>query len=489
MSEDLINVGRHHTEEMRSINRHLTERAFKMRCVTYLSQIKAQLLTETIYEIDSSKKSLLRFNQETIRQKEIIQRQKEELERKNKELEEAKAALALRFEESSEELEKAMAKNAILQQQFLSAQKFECIGRLAGGLAHDFNNILSGILGYCQLAILNTPETGQLADDLKEIYGAGERAVGLVKKLLAVSRRQQLNLEVFDVNDVIKRISSLLSRTIGDDIELVLDLESVPNIEADLGQLEQILLNLAVNARDAMKTGGKLIIEVTEAFLEEEYARRHSSFPGRHVQISFTDSGSGMPPEVLTKIFDPFYTTKEEGTGLGLASVQGIVRQHKGIIHVYSEVGFGTTFKLYFPATEAKETHLEKSWSREMPRGDETVLVVDDEPTIRRLVHDTLHPLGYRVFEAQDGNAALSDFNDDDIDILLSDVIMPQIYGLELSRKFNVHHPKTKVILMSGYTEKALTERIEIDESIAFLSKPVTPSKLARLVRDVLDNH
>ena len=490
VDESGLLAGRQHVRDVQEINRLLIERAFKMRCVTYLSQVKSQLLTQTIYEIDSSKKELMRFTRETQRQNEVIEKQKNELEKKNKELEEARAALAIKFEKRSKELEDAIAQNAVLQQQFLSAQKFESIGRLAGGLAHDFNNILSAIMGYCQLAMLNAPESGQMADDLSEIYQAGERAVVLVRKLLAVSRRQELDLEVFDVNDAVRNISNLLARTLGDDIELVLQLvEGIPNIKADLGQLEQVLLNLAINARDAMKSGGKLIIEVSELTLDETYSVAYQEIdPGPYVMVAFTDTGCGMENQVLEKIFDPFFTTKEEGTGLGLASVHGIIRQHRGVIHVYSEVGVGTTFKIYLPATEAMGRVMEKSWSRKMPRGSETVLVVDDEPAIRHLVTDTLQPLGYTVWEASDGQSALEQYADKSIDLLLSDVIMPGMYGLELSRRFLSSHSGTKVIFMSGYTAKTLDEHGDFEHCGAFLPKPVTPSQLASTIRSVLDS-
>ena len=489
VDDNIITAGKQHVRDLAEINRHLMERAFKMRCVTYLSQVKSRLLTQTIYEIDNSKKQILHYSQETETQNAIIARQRDELKAKNRELEEAKAALAIKFENRSKELQEAVAQNAVLQQQFFTAQKSESIGRLAGGLAHDFNNILSAIMGYCQLAMLNAPETGQMAEDLREIYEAGERAVVLVRKLLAVSRRQELDLEVFDVNDVVRNISNLIARTLGDDIELSLKLnEDIPNINADIGQLEQVLLNLAINARDAMKSGGKLLIEVDKLILDETYSKTYEEItPGRYIAIAITDTGSGMEPSVLEKIFDPFFTTKEEGTGLGLASVHGIIRQHKGVIHVYSEVNVGTTFKIYLPATDAKGTRREKSWSRIMPRGHETILVVDDEPSIRNIVIDTLQPLGYTVWEAADGQSALEKYSNKPVDLLLSDVIMPGMYGVELSRRFLAIQAETKVIFMSGYTANTLNEKGAMENCSAFLPKPITPSQLAFAIREVLD--
>ena len=489
MDDNIITAGKQHVRDLAEINRHLMERAFKMRCVTYLSQVKSRLLTQTIYEIDNSKKEILRFSEETENQNAIIARQRDELKAKNRELEEARAALAIKFENRSKELKEAVAENAVLQQQFFTAQKFESIGRLAGGLAHDFNNILSAIMGYCQLAMLNAPETGQMAEDLREIYEAGERAVVLVRKLLAVSRRQELDLEVFDVNDAVRNISNLLDRTLGDDIELKLQLkEGIPNINADIGQLEQVLLNLAINARDAMKSGGKLLIEVDELVLDETYSQTYEEIaPGQYVSIAITDTGSGMESSVLEKIFDPFFTTKEEGTGLGLASVHGIIRQHKGVIHVYSEVNVGTTFKIYLPATDAKGVRKEKSWSRNMPRGTETILVVDDEPSILHVISGTLTPLGYTVLEAADGQSALDKYSDRSVDLLLSDVIMPGMYGVELSRRFLAIQAKTKVIFMSGYTANTLNEKGAMENCSAFLPKPITPSQLAFAIREVLD--
>jgi len=420
MDDPFLHAGRRHVDEIQRVNRNLIEQAFRMRCVSYLAHVKSQLLTKTIFGIDSSKKTLQHLTQQ--------------VEERNRELEAIRATLERRVAERTEALQRELEEKTALQQQLVVAQKMECVGRLAGGLAHDFNNLLSVVLGYSQLALTSVPPDSQLGQDLREIFEAGEKAVVLVRQLLAVSRRQHLELRTVCLNDVVANISRLLDRTLGDDVELVLRLDE-PRcfVRADIGQLEQVLLNLAVNARDAMPRGGSLVIEASQVTFDEEAATSHQvAGPGCYAMLAITDTGTGIPADIIDTIFDPFFTTKApgQGTGLGLSSVLGIVRQHHGTITVYSEVDNGTTFKLYLPLADGTEAATVEQPSRLMPRGTETVLVVDDEPCIRRLVTDTLQPLGYRVIEAASGEAALALTLDEAVDVLLADVIMPGMYGV-----------------------------------------------------------
>ena len=380
-----------------------------------------------------------------------------------------------------------------LQAQFLQAQKIESIGLLAGGVAHDFNNILSTILGYSELSLMNLPDGHPARQNLLIIREAGEKAAALTHQLLAFSRKQVLEMKAINLNTVVEKMVKMLSRVIGEDVVLHLNTRApTSNIMADLGQIEQILMNLAVNARDAMPSGGRMMIETADVELDGEYVKKHEIVkPGPYVMLAVSDTGEGMSKNVMDRIFDPFFTTKEvgKGTGLGLATVYGIVKQHNGYIFVYSEPGKGTTFKIYLPATHEKSLGTHPVKSATAPRGSETVLVADDEPAIRNLVLDVLRPLGYHVLIAASGEEALtvSDALKGPIDLLLTDVVMPGMDGKKLADELCSRRPNVKVVFMSGYTDNAIAHHGILDSGVILIQKPLTPGSLARKLREVLD--
>lgn len=381
----------------------------------------------------------------------------------------------------------------LLETQFLQAQKMESVGRLAGGIAHDFNNLLSAVLGYSELALSNLPDDHPVRKHLEVISDAGNRAASLVRQLLAFSRKQSLEMKVVNLNDIVRSLEKILQLVVGDSVILDINLSpAAMQVKADPGQVEQVLMNLAVNARDAMSCGGRLTVETANIELDEDYALRHKDvMPGIYVMLAVTDSGEGMTPEVKEKIFEPFYTTKGiKGTGLGLSTVYGIVKQHGGSIYVYSEKGMGTTFKVYLPVTgENEELKAGVTEKRADFAGKETILVVDDEPSIRSLVTDTLQPLGYMVVEASCGEEALqrSTMMKDDIHLLLTDLVMPDMSGHEVAKKIKASRPGIKIIYMSGYTDETI-ERLGISRHReTFLQKPLTPRKLSSAIRDALN--
>lgn len=390
------------------------------------------------------------------------------------------------------ERQKILNERKKLESQLLQAQKMEAIGRLAGGIAHDFNNLLSVIVGYTEILLAELSATDPIGERIKLIKEAGEKAAELTYQLLAFSRKQVLELKVVNLNSVIKNMSRMLGRIIGEDIILELNTTaSQGNVMADSGQLEQVLMNLAVNARDAMPSGGRLIIETVDILLDKGYAGSLGEIiPGSYVMFAVTDTGTGMSREVKEKIFEPFFTTKVSGigTGLGLAMIYGIIKQHNGYIYVYSEPGKGTTFKIYLPAVQ--KDMLEKS-SGEIPllQGHETILVVDDDSFIRKLVVDMLEPLGYRVLEAENAETALKVGDDykGSVAVLLTDIIMPKMSGKELADAFRLKHPATKVLYMSGYTDDSIAYHGILKKETAFIQKPLTLYKLAAKLREELD--
>ncbi len=402
-------------------------------------------------------------------------------------------AFALHNIEIGEEREKAEEEKKDLQSQLLQSQKLESVGMLTGGIAHDFNNILTTILGYSELALAKLPKTDPLREYLKIIWESGEKAAVLTRQLLAFSRKQVLEMKVVNLNTVIENTGKMLGRVIGEDVVLELNIQSpVRDIKADPGQIEQVLMNLAVNARDAMPCGGRLTIETADEELDEEYAGIHEGVtPGSYVVLSIKDTGEGMTREVQERLFEPFFTTKGigKGTGLGLATVYGIVKQHNGHIWVYSEPGKGSIFKVYFPVTDEAAEAVFPAEIAAVPQGTETVLVVEDEASIRKLIVETLRPLGYNVLDASCGEEALqiSDTTEGAIDLLLTDVIMPGMSGKELSAVVKEKRPGIKVLYMSGYTDESIAQRGILDPGITFIQKPLTPGKLAKKLREVLD--
>ena len=384
---------------------------------------------------------------------------------------------------------------AALQEQFRQSQKMEAVGRLGGGIAHDFNNLLTIIKGYSQLSLLDLKENGPLWGNIQEIQKATQRATDLTRQLLAFSRRQILDLKVLDLNTLLKDLDKMLRRIIGEDIELTTLLaENLGRVKIDPGQFEQIILNLAVNARDAIPSGGKLTIETANVVLDEEYARTHVSVtPGPYVRLSVSDTGVGIPLEVKEKVFEPFFTTKEKGkgTGLGLSTVYGIVKQSGGNIWVYSEPAHGTTFKIYLPRVEEDlDTLPGRDETDFLPRGSETVLLVEDEPSVRDLAHRLLNQQGYKVLEAANGEEALRVVQEhigEKIHLLLTDVVMPQMGGKELANQLKLLRPDVKVLYTSGYTDDAIVHHGVLEPGTHFLQKPFSPKTLSHKVREVLD--
>jgi PAS domain S-box-containing protein len=381
-----------------------------------------------------------------------------------------------------------------LQEQLRQSQKVEAIGRLAGGVAHDFNNLLTVIKGYSQLSLAEMKEEDPFRENVEEIKKSADRASDLTRQLLAFSRRQIMEMKVLDLNTILQNLEKMLRRLIGEDIGLTfLSGDDLRRVKVDPGQIEQVIINLSVNARDAMPKGGKLTIETANAVLDEEYARKHIAVkPGQYVMLSVSDTGMGMIPEVREKVFEPFFTTKERGrgTGLGLSTVYGIVKQSGGNIWVYSEPGRGTTFKIYLPQVdEALEELREKEETREVPRGIETVLIVEDDKEVRKLAARILENHGYKVLEASQGSEALplSKEYQEPIHLMLADVVMPGLDGRELAERIKFFHPRMKVLYMSGYTENAITHHGVLEKGMNYIQKPFTVDGLARKVREVLD--
>jgi len=380
-----------------------------------------------------------------------------------------------------------------LGQQLIQAQKMEAVGRLAGGVAHDFNNLLTIINGYAALLSEQTSTEDPRRARLKEILMAGERAASLTRQLLAFSRRQILEPRVLDLNGVIAGIEKMLRRLIGEDVELVSTLKpDVGRVKVDPGQIEQVIMNLALNARDAMPEGGKLLIETSNVEIDEKYVRSHSPMmPGKYVMVAVSDTGCGMDLDTQAHIFEPFFTTKEEGrgTGLGLATVYGIVKQSGGFIWVYSEPGRGSTFKIYLPFIEENVPKAKPAKVRtKQVKGSETVLVVEDEGGVRSLVCQTLASQGYKVLEAAGAAQALkiSEQHTEPIHLLLTDVVMPQTDGKKLAMRLSTLHPETKVLYMSGYTDDAIVRHGILNVGTSFLQKPFLPRVLLLKIREVL---
>ncbi|MCB2182389.1 MAG: PAS domain S-box protein [Desulfobulbaceae bacterium] len=382
-----------------------------------------------------------------------------------------------------------------LESQLLHSQKMEAVGRLTGGISHDFNNLLTTILGYSEILLFQKENfTKDATEKIKMIHRAGKMAAALTRQLLAFSRKQVLEIQPINVCDILKKLANMLRRVIGEDIILELQYECPScSILADTGQFEQIIMNIAINAKDAMPNGGRLnittkIIEVTDEKLTDFADIK----PGPYVYISISDSGEGMSKETMELIFEPFFTTKEKGkgTGLGLATVYGIINQHNGYITVNSSPGQGTTFQIYFPLAETQADQKIIPISTILPTGSETIMVVDDETDIRSFISDTLEPLGYTVLEAGNGDEALRSCQDHplDIDLLITDVVMPGMSGKELAYRLMSLQPGIKTLFISGYPDEQLSDSNILKAGINFLPKPLTPQKVAKKVRKILNN-
>jgi two-component system, cell cycle sensor histidine kinase and response regulator CckA len=384
-----------------------------------------------------------------------------------------------------------------LEAQFIEAQKMEVIGQLAGGVAHDFNNILGVIMGYCDLTIMKLGPDEEVRGYIETIRSAAERAGGLTRQLLIFSRKQAVQLVVLDLNEVVKDMNKMLRRLIDENVELkIIPGEHIGRIKADSGYIGQVLMNLVVNARDAMPNGGQLTVTTENATLDENYAKEHKGVKtGNYVMLSVSDTGTGMTEDIKARIFEAFFTTKPKGkgTGLGLATCQTIVQQSGGHIGLCSEVGRGTTFKIYFPRVELPLDVSAKSiQTGPLPRGTETLLVVEDEPSVRHLARSVLEAQGYHLLSASNGQDALHTVRDhkgSPIRLVVTDVIMPQMGGKVMAEWLRTANPDLKILFTSGYTDDAITQHGVLESGVEFLPKPYTPATLTRKVREMLDTN
>jgi len=380
-----------------------------------------------------------------------------------------------------------------LQQQVLQSQKMEAVGRLAGGIAHDFNNLLTVITSYSDLLLEDLAPGDAKRDDLEQVRKAADGAAALTRQLLAFSRQQAVEPRVVSLNTVVEGLHKILRRVIGEDIELTTTLApDLGAVRADVGQLEQVLMNLAVNARDAMPSGGRLTVETANVEHDPDYARdREAAAVRQFAMLAVSDTGCGMDEATKARIFEPFFTTKEpgKGTGLGLATVYGIVKQAGGFIWVYSEPGQGTSFKIYLPEVDATAERTTAVAGARAPRGTETVLLVEDAAAVRAVTKQVLERQGYVVLEAPDGEAALrlAQQHRGPIHLLLTDVVMPRVSGRELAERLTQVRPDMRVLYASGYTDDSVVRHGILELGTAYLQKPFSPESLARKVRDVLD--
>ncbi|HSY92828.1 MAG TPA: PAS domain S-box protein [Candidatus Binatus sp.] len=392
-------------------------------------------------------------------------------------------------------LAQEVTERVALEERLRQSQKMEAVGRLAGGVAHDFNNLLTVILGYSQILAEGVPAGSRLANSTGQIKSAADRAAGITRQLLAFSRKQVLSPRIINLNDIMLNLDSLLRRLIGEDIEVItVPANDLGSVKADPGQIEQVIMNLALNSRDAMPRGGKLTLETTNELLDESYARRHQpAEPGRYVMLAVSDTGHGMSAETQARIFEPFYTTKEvgKGTGLGLSMVYGIVKQSGGYIWVYSEENRGTTFKIYLPRVDQPaETTGAENRPKSVQRGSETILLVEDDPQLRQLSSSVLAHCGYKMLVAgsPEEGLAICKANHRDIRLLITDVVMPRMNGRELAEQIALVSPNIRVLYISGYTSNAIVHYGVLDPGLWFLPKPFTLSALTAKVREVLDS-
>jgi nitrogen-specific signal transduction histidine kinase/CheY-like chemotaxis protein len=381
------------------------------------------------------------------------------------------------------------------QFQLQQSQKLEAIGQLAGGIAHDFNNMLTAIIGYTDLSLRRVGLESPIRRNLEETKKAAERAASLVRQLLAFSRKQILEPKVLDLNDVVKDMEKMLTRLIGENVKLATQLDpNLGSVKADPCQVEQIIVNLIVNARDAMPRGGSVTIETANTTLDDQTVLKHLSvLPREYVMLAVTDTGTGMDQETQRRIFEPFFTTKDvgKGTGLGLSTVYGIVKQSGGYIRVISEPGQGTTFKIYLPRMDDSTTGTVETQEISVPRGSETILLVEDEDVVRGLTKKILMQAGYNVLDAKGGEEAIRmcRAHHGPIELLVTDVVMPELSGKEVADRLLELRPTIRILFMSGYTDEAIIQHGVLDANVEFIQKPFTWIALTRKVRDVLNHN
>jgi signal transduction histidine kinase/ActR/RegA family two-component response regulator len=423
-----------------------------------------------------------------------IHRRAQEIQEANRLLREHQEELESRVEARAADLQQANEALRKSEEQLRQSQKLEAVGRLAGGIAHDFNNLLSVILSYSDMLSYELKPNEHALADLEEIKKAGRRAADLTRQMLAFSRQQVLDLRILDLNEIVRSVNKMLTRILGEDIELkVLLAPRLAKVKADPGQVEQVLMNLVVNARDAMPAGGDLTIETANVELDAAYARDHVGVTrGPYVMLAVSDNGIGMDKAIQSRVFEPFFTTKElgKGTGLGLSTVFGIVKQSGGTIWLYSEPGIGTTFKIYLPRAEGKVDWTPSLGPPTMTiRGTETILLVEDEDQVRKVASGILQKAGYHVLEARSPGEALlvSEQHPVKIHLLLTDVVLPKMNGRQLAERIGALRPKMKIIFMSGYTDNVIIQHGVLDSGVSFLQKPFTPDSLSSKVRQVLD--
>ena len=387
----------------------------------------------------------------------------------------------------------AEEEKALLESQLRQSQKLEAIGTLAGGVAHDFNNILTAIVGFSSLARMELTEDDPKTAYIEQVLSAAEKASNLTQSLLAFSRKQKIDPKPHRINDIIKDTTKLLKRLLTEDISLNIELDPAnPVILADITQVDQILINLAINARDAMPKGGVLSIRMTTVTLGDEFIKSHDlGQVGEYALLSVSDNGTGMDEITKEHIFEPFFTTKEmgRGTGLGLSTVYGIVKQHNGNINVDSTLNKGTTFRIYFPVVQLREQKVSDTLMADIQRGSETILVAEDDPGVRSFIVDILHRYGYTTIEAADGQKALRQYadNQDRIDLVVCDVVMPKMNGKEMYDRIKITNPNIRALFISGYTQDVVLDRGIEDSTVDFIAKPIRPKEFLKKVRGVLD--
>ena len=491
MTENIVQVGSEHVTEVQDINKNLVEKTLRMRALAYLSQVKSQLLVETIYDMNHSRQELAELssnlaerNKQAEAQKHIIEQQKQALAEQNKELEIERDLLELKVEERTE-IEK-QAKEIVKR-----SQKMDSIGKLTSGIAHDYNNMLGVINGYAELLEKALSSEPTLAKYAHKIHHAGKRGALLTKKLLDFSRKKTTEADVLNINTLLLEVQQMLEKTLTARIQLVLDLsDDLWPVWVDSGDLEDAIINMGINAMHAIEGHGRLTIQTRNEKLNRLDAHILQLAVGDYVLLSITDTGSGMDTSTKEKIFEPFYSTKgDKGTGLGLSQVYGFVERSNGAIKIYSEPGQGASFMLYFPRHhETSSDDKSEEYKNAVDiTGNETILIVDDEPVLRDLASELLGEQGYKIICAKDARQALNILEDKSIDLLFSDVIMPEIDGYQLAATVLEKYPAIKIQLVSGLSDTPNMNMVDDSLHRSMIYKPYNTDILLKRIRELLD--